>query len=98
MGIFSESIEANYKGNLIEVEAMLGMGNNWKNGVSHYRLVINNEVVDERTFHLGRIILRGFVNTRQGTRDSVRVIINQGLLRTSYILEINGQDYNFIIR
>ena len=94
MGILSECMEATYGGISIEIEAKLGIKDHWTNGVARYRLIIDNEVVQEEIGHVGTTILRGFVNRQQGTRDQVQVIINQGWFRTNYRLNINGQEYS----
>lgn len=96
MGILSDCMEANCRGVLIEVEAKLCINDNWKNGVTQYRLIIDNKVAQEETGHIGRTTLRGFINRQAGTKDNVKVIINQGLFRTNYILEVNGQKYNLV--
>ena len=90
MGAFSDLSKAYISGKVIEVEAVVKWG-----GGAVYRLIIDNEKMDEIEGFAGIFCLRGKIEDSGRTRN-VTVTIKQSLFfGTKYKLEIDGQEYAF---
>ena len=81
MGLFADRYRLHYRGNVIEVEARVaGICN------AQYDLVVNDKRWDRIEGAHGTFFLRGEVPGPNGTPESVKVEIRQGLLRTRCFL------------
>lgn len=90
MGVMSETAKATYEGNQIDVEARVTN----VMGTGQYSLFINNERVDETEATHGEFTLRGKLpEPAGGAAKQVTVRIDQGLVSTDYVLDVDGETY-----
>lgn len=90
MGMFTDLSKAYVLGKIIEVDAVAKWG-----GGAVYRLIIDNQKMDEVEGFAGTFCLRGKIEASSRTRN-VTVTIKQSLIfGTKYKLEIDGQEYAF---
>lgn len=90
MAVMSETVKATYEGNEIDVEARV------TNivGTAQYSLFINGERVDETEGTHGKFTLRGRLPAAAtGEAKQVIVQIDQGVLSTDYVLEVDGEKH-----
>ena len=96
MGLMTELLKASYDdGTVIEIDAKLNFGS-LKDGLTRYRLIIENKTVDLVKGYLGTYTLRGSFQGKDNESKLVFLRINQGLFTTNYQLQIDGKEYPLI--